>query len=49
MNDKIFAELIESIKQAGRIRRDTKRAARRTTIGARDAQRICGRLGPSQE
>jgi putative transcriptional regulator len=49
MNDKMFAELIESIKQAGQIRRGTKRAARRTTIGAPDVQQIRGGLGLSQE
>ena len=49
MNDKLFAQLVQSIKQAGQIRRGTKRAARRTTIGAPDVQRIRSRLGLSQE
>ena len=49
MKDAMFAELVQSIKQAGRIRRGTKRAARRTTIGAPDVQHIRGRLGLSQE
>jgi putative transcriptional regulator len=48
MNDKMFAELVESIKQAGQIRRGTKRAVRRTTIGAPDVQDIRSRLGLSQ-
>jgi putative transcriptional regulator len=38
-----------TIKQAGRIRRGTKRSTRRTTIGAPDAQQIRGGLGLSQE
>ena len=49
MNDKLFGQLVQSIKQAGQIRRGTKRAARRTTIGAPDVQRIRSRLGLSQE
>ena len=49
MNDKLFAQLVQSIKQAGQIRRGTKRAARRTTIGAPDVQRIRSRLGLSQD
>ncbi len=49
MNDKMFAELVQSIKQAGKIRRGTKRAVRRTTIGAPDVQHIRGRLGLSQQ
>ena len=38
-----------TIKQAGRIRRGTKRSTRRTTIGAPDVQQIRGGLGLSQE
>ncbi len=49
MNDKMFAELVQSIKQAGQISRSTKRASRRTTIGAPDVQHIRGSLGLSQE
>ncbi len=47
MNDKLFAQLVQIIKQAGQIRRGTKRAARRTN-GAPDVQRIRSRLGLSQ-
>jgi putative transcriptional regulator len=49
MNDKMFAELVESIKQAGQIRRGTKRASRRTTVGTPDVRQMRGQLGLSQE
>jgi putative transcriptional regulator len=49
MKDDMFAELVESIKQAGCIRREEKPAARRTTIGAPDVRKIRSRLGLSQE
>ena len=49
MKEEMFAELVESIKQAGRIQRGAKRAARRTVIGAPDVRQIRGSLGLSQE
>ena len=49
MKEEMFAELVESIKQAGRIQRGAKRVARRTVIGAPDVQQIRGNLGLSQE
>jgi putative transcriptional regulator len=49
MKEELFEELVESIKQAGRIRRGAKRASRRATIGAPDVQHIRGSLGLSQE
>jgi putative transcriptional regulator len=49
MKEEMFAELVESIKQAGRIQRGAKRAARRTVIGAPDVQHIRGNLGLSQK
>ena len=49
MKEEMFAELVESIKQAGRSQRGAKRAARRTVIGAPDVQQIRGNLGLSQE
>ena len=49
MKEEMFAELVESIKQAGRIQRGAKRDARRTVIGAPDVQQIRGSLGLSQE
>ena len=49
MKEEMFAEMVESIKQAGLIRRGAKRAARRTVIGAPDVQHIRGSLGLSQK
>jgi len=49
MKEELFADLVESIKQAGRIRRDAKRAARQSVIGAPDVQNIRGSLGLSQK
>ena len=49
MKEEMFAEMVESIKQAGLIRRGAKRDARRTEIGAPDVQHIRGSLGLSQE
>ena len=49
MKEEMFAEMVESIKQAGLIRRGAKRDARRTVIGAPDVQQIWGSLGLSQE
>jgi putative transcriptional regulator len=49
MKEEMFAELVESIKQAGRIQRGAKRDARRTVIGAPDVQQIRGNLGLSQK
>ncbi len=49
MKEEMFAELVESIKQAGLIRRGAKRDTRRTVIGAPDVQHIRGSLGLSQE
>jgi len=49
MKEELFADLVESIKQAGRIRQDAKRAARQSVIGAPDVQNIRGSLGLSQE
>ena len=49
MKEEMFAEMVESIKQAGLLRRGAKRDARRTLIGAPDVQHIRGSLGLSQE
>ena len=49
MKEEMFAEMVESIKQAGLIRRGAKRAARRTVIGAPDVRQIRGSLGLNQE
>jgi putative transcriptional regulator len=49
MKEEMFAEMVESIKQAGLIRRGAKRAAQRTVIGAPDVRQIRGSLGLSQE
>jgi len=49
MKEEMFAEMVESIKQAGLIRRGAKRVARRTVIGAPDVRQIRGSLGLSQE
>ena len=49
MKEEMFAELVESIKQAGRIQRGAKRAARRTVIGAPDVQQIRGKPGAKPE
>jgi putative transcriptional regulator len=49
MKEELFADLVESIKQAGRIRQGAKRAARQNAIGAPDVQHIRGSLGLSQE
>ena len=45
MKEEMFAEMVESIKQAGLIRRGAKRDARRTVIGVPDVQHIRGSLG----
>lgn len=49
MKEEMFADLVESIKQAGRIRQGAKRAARQSVIGAPDVQNIRGSLGLSQK
>ena len=49
MKEEMFAELVESIKQAGRIQRGAKNASRRTVIGAPDVRQIRGSLGLSQK
>ena len=49
MKEEMFAELVESIKQAGLIRQGPKNASRRTVIGAPDVRQIRGSLGLSQE
>jgi putative transcriptional regulator len=49
MKEEMFAELVESIKQAGLIRQGAKNASRRTVIGAPDVRQIRGSLGLSQE
>ena len=49
MKEEMFAELVESIKQAGLIRQGAKNASRRTTIGAPDVRQIRGSLSLSQE
>jgi len=49
MKEELLADLVESIKHAGRIRRDAKRAARQSVIGAPDVQNIRGSLGLSQK
>ncbi len=49
MNEKMFAELAESIKQAGAIRRGTKRSGRRSRVVAPDVRHIRGQLGLSQD
>ena len=49
MKEEMFAEMVESIKQAGLIRRGAKRDAKQTLIGAPDVQQIRGSLGLSQE
>jgi putative transcriptional regulator len=49
MKEELFADLVESIKQAGRIMQDAKRAARQSVIGAPDVQQIRGSLGLSQK
>lgn len=38
MKEEMFAELVESIKQAGLIRQGAKNASRRTVIGAPDVR-----------
>ena len=48
MKEEMFAELVESIKQAGLIRQGAKNASRRTVIGAPDVRQIRGSLGLSQ-
>ena len=49
MKEEMFAELVESIKQAGLIRQGAKNASRRIVIGAPDVRQIRGSLGLSQE
>lgn len=49
MKEEMFAELVESIKQAGLIRQGAKNASRRTAIGAPDVRQIRGSLGLSQK
>jgi putative transcriptional regulator len=48
MNNKDFAKLTESIKQAGKIRRGKMKAARTTIYQAADVRAIRNRLGKSQ-
>lgn len=48
MNNKDYAKLTESIKQAGKIRRGKMKAARTTTYHAADVRAIRNKLGKSQ-
>ena len=48
MNKADFDKLTRSIKEAGKIRRGEKKAARTTEIGAQDVRSIRKRLGKSQ-
>jgi putative transcriptional regulator len=48
MNNKDFAKLTESIKQAGKIRRGKMKAARTTIYHAADVRAIRKKLGKSQ-
>ena len=48
MNDGVFAELAESVRQAGAIRRGGMEPSRRFTVEAPDVRRIRGKFSASQ-
>ena len=48
MKTEAFAELLESVRQAGRIRRGTLRPGRRTVFKPTDVKAIRTKLGQSQ-
>ena len=48
MKDAAFQELLTSVRQAGRIRRGTKRASRTTVFHPTDVQAVRAKLGASQ-
>lgn len=48
MKDVVFQELLTSVRQAGQIRRGTRRASRITTFDPADVQAVRARLGASQ-
>ena len=48
MKDAAFQELLTSVRQAGGIRRGTRRASRTTTFRPTDVQAVRARLGASQ-
>ena len=48
MKDAEFRELLTSVRQAGQIRRGTRRASRTTTFRPADVQAVREKLGASQ-
>lgn len=48
MKDTAFQELLASVRQAGAIRRGTRRSARTTTFQPTDVQAVRAKLGASQ-
>jgi len=48
VRDDAFRELVASVREAGEIRRGTRRAARVTTFEPTDVQAVRARLGASQ-
>lgn len=48
MKAEAFAELLESVRQAGRMRRGTLRPGRRTTFKPTDVKAVRAKLGQSQ-
>jgi putative transcriptional regulator len=48
MKDAAFQELLTSVRQAGEIRRGTRRAPRTTTFRPTDVQAVRAQLGASQ-
>jgi putative transcriptional regulator len=48
MKDVAFQELLTSVRQAGEIRRGTRRAVRTTTFRPTDVQEVRAKLGASQ-
>jgi putative transcriptional regulator len=48
MKDAAFSQLVESIRQAGRIRRGTLRPARMTSFKPADVKAVRAKLGQSQ-
>ena len=48
MKDAAFQELLTSVRQAGQIRRGTRRASRTTTFHPTDVQAVRAKLGASQ-
>ena len=48
MKDTAFQELLASVRQAGAIRRGTRRPARTTTFAPTDVQEVRAKLGASQ-